>query len=169
FFNGGVEACFEGEDRILVPSPKVKTYDLQPQMSAPELTEKLQAAILENKYDVIICNFANADMVGHSGDMAATIQAIECLDECLGKIYKTMKQVKGEMLITADHGNAERMYDKHSEQAHTAHTSGPVPLLYLGQQSQILARGSLIDIAPTILSLLSIEIPAQMTGQPLLT
>lgn len=169
FFNGGVEKPFLGEDRILVHSPKVPTYDLQPEMSAPELTEQLIQAIQSKKYDVIICNFANADMVGHSGNMKATIRAIETIDECIGKIVNAMTQIGGEILITADHGNAECMFDEKTQQPHTAHTSDPVPLIYIGRPAKFTQNsGKLSDVAPTLLYLLGYVIPKEMTGKNLL-
>jgi len=169
FFNGGKEALFDHEQRILIPSPKVATYDLQPQMSAPELTDQLVAAINSQDYDVIICNYANADMVGHSGNFAATLKAVECLDQCLARVGAALKPLKGNMLISADHGNAEQMFNEHSHQAHTAHTSGPVPLLFVGDDWHFVSdKGSLIDIAPTMLHLLGITPPDEMTGSVLL-
>lgn len=169
FFNGGIEKPFPGEDRILIPSPKVATYNLKPEMSAYELTETLVNKIENNQYDVIICNFANADMVGHSGDFPATVRAIEALDECLGKVISAVQKVGGELLITADHGNAEKMYDNENNQAHTAHTTDPVPFIYMGRNAQIIVKnGKLSDIAPTMLYLLNISQPAEMTGNSLL-
>jgi 2,3-bisphosphoglycerate-independent phosphoglycerate mutase len=166
FFNGGVETPFIGEDRILIPSPKVATYDLQPEMSAPELTERLVEAIKGQQYDVIICNFANADMVGHSGDFDATVKAIETIDACLGKILEATLQTSGELLITADHGNAEKMFDAKTNQPHTAHTSDPVPLIYVGRKAEIADKnGKLSDIAPTMLYLLGLPQPSEMTGK----
>lgn len=162
FFNGGREEPFEGEDRILIPSPKVKTYDQMPEMSAPEVTDQLVKAIHSNKYDVVICNFANADMVGHTGNFDAAVKAIETLDNCLGKIWSALLETGGEMLVTADHGNAERMRDGHSGQAHTAHTSNLVPFLYAGRQANCAEHGCLSDIAPTMLSLLNAPIPTEM-------
>lgn len=169
FFNGGVEQPFPHEERILIPSPKVATYDLQPEMSAPELTERLIDEINSAKFDLIICNFANPDMVGHTGDLLATTKAIEVIDSCLGQIYQTLKQVGGELLVTADHGNAELMYDPKTEQAHTAHTSNLVPLIYAGRKAEIVNKnGKLSDIAPTILHLLNLPQPEEMTGQSLI-
>lgn len=170
FLNGGSEQPFAQEERLLIQSPKVATYDLQPEMSAPELTQALVTAIQQDKYDVIICNYANADMVGHTGDFAATVKAIECLDESMSKIWQALSQVNGQLLITADHGNAESMFDDATHQAHTAHTNQPVPLLYVGQEDWALTRttGSLIDVAPTLLTLLGITPPAEMTGHALL-
>lgn len=169
FFNGGIETPFEGEDRILIPSPKVATYDLKPEMSAYELTEKLVEAIQSKKYDVIICNYANPDMVGHTGNIPATIKAIEVIDECLGKVINALHSVSGEAIITADHGNAECMYDETTHQPHTAHTCEKVPFLYIGRQAKILKKdGVLADIAPTLLSLMDIIPPKEMTGEILL-
>lgn len=169
FFNGGVETPFPREDRVLIPSPKVATYDLQPEMSAPLLTDRLIEAIQSQHYDLIICNFANADMVGHTGNYAATVQAIEAIDTCLGRIVNALKAIGGEALITADHGNAEQMYDEQTQQPHTAHTSDPVPLIYIGRNAHITKQdGKLSDIAPTLLTLLGLPIPAEMTGQSLL-
>ncbi|MDI1351628.1 MAG: 2,3-bisphosphoglycerate-independent phosphoglycerate mutase, partial [bacterium] len=165
FFNGGVEHVFPGEQRIMIQSPKVATYDLQPQMSAPELTAALVKAIKSNKYDVIICNYANADMVGHSGNFAATVAAIECLDQCMQQVWQALAPIGGHLLITADHGNAEEMFDDTTHQAHTAHTSEPVPLVFVGHGWHFKQNhGSLIDIAPTVLALMDISSPAEMTG-----
>jgi 2,3-bisphosphoglycerate-independent phosphoglycerate mutase len=169
FFNGGVETPFEGETRKLVASPKVKTYDLKPDMSADELTDRLIDAIESKQYDVIICNYANADMVGHTGDMAATITAIETLDRCTDRIVSTLKQCGGEALITADHGNADVMFDEMTGQAHTAHTTNPVPLMYIGNQATAFkSQGALSDVAPTLLALLGLDKPKEMTGENLL-
>lgn len=169
FFNGGSEQVFPNEDRILIPSPKVATYDLIPEMSAPELTRALVDAINSEAYDVIICNYANADMVGHSGDFNATIKAIECLDQCMHKVWEALADTGGALLITADHGNAESMYDETTQQAHTAHTCQPVPLVFVGGDWQFnKSKGNLIDIAPTILALLGIQPPKDMTGSALL-
>lgn len=163
FFNGGRDLPYEGEERILVPSPKVETYDQQPEMSAPEVADQLVKAIHSNKFDVIICNFANADMVGHTGNFAAAVKAIETVDNCLGRIWSALKEAGGEMLVTADHGNAEKMQDDEKGQAHTAHTSNLVPLLYAGRPGQCAPQGNLSDIAPTMLSLLALPIPAEMS------
>lgn len=169
FFNGGNEESYPKETRILIPSPAVATYDLQPEMSATQLTETLIDAIKNRHQDVIICNYANADMVGHTGNFAATVQAIECLDTCLHNLWQALSQVNGQLLITSDHGNAESMFDDATQQAHTAHTNLPVPFLYVGKQKlATVASGSLIDIAPTILSLLNIKPPKEMTGKSLL-
>jgi 2,3-bisphosphoglycerate-independent phosphoglycerate mutase len=165
FFNGGVEAPNAGEDRILIPSPKVATYDLQPEMSAFELTDRLIAEIRNNQYDVIICNFANPDMVGHTGNFAATVKAIEVIDSCLAKITQALLEVGGEALITADHGNAELMFDEKTGQAHTAHTQEQVPLIYVGRTAHpVKTSGILSDIAPTMLYLMGITQPKEMTG-----
>ncbi len=170
FLNGGSNQVFPREKRILVPSPSVATYDLHPAMSSPELTRLLTASIAEQAYDVIICNYANADMVGHTGDFRAAIEAIECLDNCLHQIGNVLASKGGTLLITADHGNAELMYDEVTQQAHTAHTSELVPFLYLGNEAWQIAslKGSLIDIAPTMLTLLGIAQPKEMTGHSLL-
>ncbi len=168
FFNGGVETPFEGEDRILVPSPQVKTYDLQPEMAAPELTDQLIEAIESGKYDVIICNYANPDMVGHTGKIDATVKAIEVLDKCLARVYDAIMAAGGEMLITADHGNAEKMSDQESGQAHTAHTINPVPLIYVGRPATLQDKGCLADIVPSMLTLMDIDQPIEMTGRNLI-
>jgi len=171
FFNGGEETPFAGEDRILVPSPKVATYDLQPEMSAAEVTDKLVAALESRAYDAIICNYANADMVGHTGDFAATVRCIEALDACLGRLADACRRTGTEMLITADHGNAEKMRGDTgacgAEEAHTAHTSNLVPLVYLGRKADLAATGTLSDIAPTMLALMELAQPADMTGHNL--
>jgi 2,3-bisphosphoglycerate-independent phosphoglycerate mutase len=166
FFNGGKELVFEGEERILIPSPKIATYDLQPEMSAPALTEKLVEAILSTKFDLIVCNFANPDMVGHTGNFDATVKALETIDTCLAQIKDALDQVKGEMLITADHGNADCMYDETVHQPHTAHTTSWVPLLYVGEPATVQhTTGTLADIAPSLLSLMQLPIPPEMTGK----
>jgi 2,3-bisphosphoglycerate-independent phosphoglycerate mutase len=169
FLNGGNENIFANEERILIPSPKIATYDLQPEMSAPELTTKMIEAINNKSYDVIICNYANADMVGHSGNFEATVQAIECLDHCMKNVWDAIAKHDGILLITADHGNAEEMFDEDIQQAHTAHTSEPVPFICVGGNlSFTQLEGSLIDVAPTLLSLIGIKAPAEMTGHNLL-
>ena len=169
FFNGGVEEPFDGESRILIASPDVATYDLQPEMSAAELTDQLVSAIENKEHDVIVCNFANPDMVGHTGNFAATVKAIEALDVCLGRIVAALNSVGGEALITADHGNAEKMADSSTGQAHTAHTSEPVPLLHIGRASKPLVDdGVLSDIAPTLLYLMDATVPHEMSGRQLL-
>ncbi|EON93146.1 phosphoglyceromutase [Marinobacter lipolyticus SM19] len=170
FFNGGLETPFEGEERILVPSPKVATYDLQPEMSAPEVTDKLVEAIKSGKYDLVVCNYANGDMVGHTGKLDAAIKAAECLDQCVKRIVEALDEVGGEALITADHGNCEQMTDPSSGQVHTAHTIGPVPLIYTGpRQVTLKDDGSLSDVAPSLLTLMGLEPPAEMTGHSLVT
>jgi 2,3-bisphosphoglycerate-independent phosphoglycerate mutase len=169
FFNGGVEQPNEGEDRILVPSPSVATYDLQPEMSAYEVTDKLVAAIEEGTYDAIICNYANGDMVGHSGVYEAAVKAIEVLDECIGRVTDAAEKAGGEVLITADHGNAEQMLDTENDQPHTAHTTNLVPLIYVGEQAEVLQEnGALCDIAPTLLRMMGLKQPVEMTGRSLI-
>ena len=168
FFNGGVETPYAGEDRVMVPSPKVATYDLQPEMSAREVTDKLVAAIQSKNYDAIVCNYANGDMVGHTGDLAAATRAIEVLDECIGRAVEAMQAIGGEVLITADHGNAETMLDTTTQQAHTAHTLNLVPLLYIGRRAKVADGGALQDVAPTLLRIMGLPQPAEMTGKPLL-
>lgn len=167
FFNGGREDVWPGEERILVPSPKVATYDLQPEMSAPEVTRRLVEAIEGQRFDVIICNLANPDMVGHTGDLAAAIRAAEAIDASLGAILAALRAVGGEMILTADHGNLEMMRDPETGQPHTAHTTGPVPLLYVGRPARLLADGALKDVAPTLLQLLGLPQPAEMSGHNL--
>ncbi|WP_223670702.1 2,3-bisphosphoglycerate-independent phosphoglycerate mutase [Kangiella shandongensis] len=168
FFNGGVETPFTGEDRELIPSPDVATYDLQPEMNAKLVTDHLVKVIEEQQYDAIICNFANPDMVGHTGNFEATVKAIEALDECIGRIVEALEKVGGEALITADHGNAEKMADADTGQAHTAHTSEPVPLLYIGRKAEpVVTNGVLSDLAPTLLTLMDLPIPEEMTGRPI--
>ena len=173
FFNGGDESAFEGEDRILVPSPHVRTYDLAPEMSAEKITDHLIDSIESRKYDSIICNFANADMVGHTGNFKATISAIETIDKCLGKIIGSVQKVGGEILITADHGNAEQIKsyttEKIKSQPHTAHTSNLVPLIYIGRPAKCLpSTGSLSDVSPTLLEIMNIPQPKEMTGKSLI-
>ncbi|MFC5076330.1 2,3-bisphosphoglycerate-independent phosphoglycerate mutase [Vibrio thalassae] len=168
FFNGGVETEFDGEERQLVASPKVATYDLQPEMSSEELTEKMVAAIKSGKYDTIICNYPNADMVGHTGVYEAAEQAIEALDTSVGKVVEAINEVGGQMLITADHGNAEMMVDPETGGIHTAHTNLPVPLIYVGDKAvEFKEGGKLSDLAPTMLSMSGMEIPAEMSGDVL--
>jgi len=170
FFNGGRESPFTGEDRLLIPSPKVTTYDLCPEMSAHELTSQLIKAILKKTYPFIICNYANADMVGHTGNFNATVTAIETLDSCLGKVLKALKSVRGEAILTADHGNAEIMFDEATQQAHTAHTIERVPFIYTGRPQAHITHpsGTLSDIAPTIIALLGLSPPREMTGTTLI-
>jgi len=170
FFNGGIEQAFPNEDRILIPSPKVSTFNLKPEMSAYELTAQLTKAIENNKYDAIICNYANPDMVGHTGDLSATIKAIETIDDCLGKVVSSINKSDGQLFITADHGNAECMYDENTKQAHTAHTHFTVPLVYYTGHDKksaitIAQDGCLIDIAPTMLTLMGLTPPIEMTGR----
>ncbi len=169
FFNGGVETPLPGEDRILIPSPAISTYDLQPEMSAHELTAALCQAIESQQYDFIVCNYANPDMLGHTGNFKATTQAIETIDACLKTVYTTLKKVGGEMIITADHGNAECMFNPETQQPHTAHTSEPVPFLYVGRKAEILKKsGILADVAPTILHVMGLKQPTEMTGESLI-
>lgn len=169
FFNGGRDEPFPGEERILINSPDVATYDLQPEMSSQELTNKLVEAIGSDKYDVIICNFANPDMVGHTGDFDATVKAIEALDNRLGQIIPALQQAGAEALITADHGNAEQMMGENTGQAHTAHTMNPVPLIYIGERSLTLPSqdGALSDIVPTMIHLMGMTLPEEMGGHSL--
>jgi 2,3-bisphosphoglycerate-independent phosphoglycerate mutase len=169
FFNGGVEQPYAGEDRIMVPSPKVATYDLKPEMSAREVTDKLVDAIKSRRYEAIVCNFANSDMVGHTGNLEAATRAIEVLDECIGRCVTAMQEAGGEVLITADHGNAETMLDTTTHQAHTAHTLNVVPLVYIGRKAAIASGGALQDVAPTLLAMMGLPQPAQMTGKSLVT
>ena len=166
FFSGGVEAEYAGETRILIPSPDVATYDLQPEMSAHEVTDNLVAAIEGGEYDAIICNYANGDMVGHTGKMDAAIKAVETLDVCLQRVTDAILKVNGECLITADHGNVELMVDPNTGGPVTSHTNGPVPLVYVSNQhnSASLSKGKLSDIAPTLLTMLGLPIPSEMTG-----
>ena len=170
FFNGGRENEFPGEQRILVPSPKVATYDLQPEMSADELTDRLLAAIESDQFDLIILNYANGDMVGHTGDYAAAISAVEAVDRCLSRLEQAIDKTGGTMLITADHGNCERMTDAITGAPHTAHTTDPVPAVLVNGDNMVsgLKRGGLADIAPTIIDLLGIPQPPEMTGRSLL-
>jgi len=167
FFNGGVEAPYAGEERILVPSPKVATYDLKPEMSADEMTDKLVDAIRSRRFHAIICNYANPDMVGHTGNIPAAIKAIETVDRCLGRCIEAMRDIGGEVLVTADHGNAETMTDAHTHQPHTAHTTNVVPLLYVGRNAKLADTGALSDIAPTLLTMMGLEQPTDMTGKSL--
>ncbi|MCE9905104.1 2,3-bisphosphoglycerate-independent phosphoglycerate mutase, partial [Hafnia paralvei] len=167
FYNGGVEEPFKGEDRILINSPKVATYDLQPEMSSAELTEKLVAAINSGKYDAIICNYPNGDMVGHTGIYDAAVKAVETLDHCVGQVVEAVQNVGGQLLITADHGNAELMRDQVTGAAYTAHTNLPVPLIYVGKPAKAVEGGKLSDIAATMLTMMDMEVPKEMTGKPL--
>ncbi len=167
FFSGGREELFDGEERILIPSPAVATYDLQPEMNSELLTDKLVEAIHSGKFDVIICNYPNGDMVGHTGILSAAIQAVEAVDRSIGRVVEALAEVGGECIITADHGNAEQMVDYDSGQAHTAHTSDPVPLIYVGRPATVVDGGVLSDIAPTMLTLMDMPVPADMTGKVL--
>ena len=169
FFNGGEEKQYEGEDRILVPSPKVETYDMKPEMSAYEVTEKVLEAINSKKYNCIILNYANPDMVGHTGSLPAAIKAIETIDECVGKVVDAINVQKANLLITADHGNAEQMIDYKTGEPHTAHTTNLVPLILISEKENVkLKEGKLADLAPTILELMGIEKPEEMTGESLI-
>lgn len=168
FFNGGKETPFPLEERLLIPSPAVATYDLQPEMSLPELTARLVEAIHSGDYDMIICNVANPDMVGHTGKLDAAMLAVEAVDRCLARVTKAIDRAGGELLITADHGNVEQMRDPATGQSHTAHTTNPVPFVFHGRPVRAAETGALRDIAPTVLSLLGLAQPAEMTGKSLL-
>jgi 2,3-bisphosphoglycerate-independent phosphoglycerate mutase len=169
FFNCGVEPPYPGEDRTLVPSPKVATYDLQPEMSAVGITNELVADLEARRHDVIVCNFANADMVGHTGVLEAAVAAVETLDRCLGRIVPAVQAAGGVLLVTADHGNAEQMWDAELNAPHTAHTSNPVPLVLVDDRARgmRLADGWLRDVAPTILGVMELDPPKEMTGRDL--
>ena len=170
FFNGGEEREFKGEERILIASPKVATYDLKPEMSVYEVTDQLVKAIESRRFDMIICNYANGDMVGHTGIMEAALKAVAAVDECLGRVEKAIKDVGGVMIVTADHGNAEKMVDEKTGQPYTAHTVGKVAAILVNDESGVkrLKDGALCDIAPTMLELLELKQPAEMTGHSLL-
>jgi len=168
FLNGGRDEPFENEDRILVPSPKVKTYDMQPEMSAAEVTEHLVGAIKGGEYDLIICNYANCDMVGHTGVLDAAIIAVETIDSSLQQLVAALKEVDGQMLITADHGNIEQMVGEGTGQAHTAHTTNLVPLVHVGGSAALAEGGCLSDLAPTMLNILAVDQPVEMTGRSLI-
>ncbi|UCD18444.1 MAG: 2,3-bisphosphoglycerate-independent phosphoglycerate mutase [Candidatus Zixiibacteriota bacterium] len=173
FFNGGVEKPFENEDRVLIPSPKVATYDLKPEMSSVEVADETVRRILSREYDVVILNFANCDMVGHTGIESAAIKAVEAVDTGLGKVIKAVKEVRGQAIVTSDHGNAEQLYDSKTDGPHTAHTTNPVPCIFFDSSNKFgnphLRRGGkLADLAPTILHCLGINQPEEMTGQSLL-
>ncbi|MGO4665068.1 2,3-bisphosphoglycerate-independent phosphoglycerate mutase [Bosea sp. 2RAB26] len=168
FFNGGEERLYPGEDRVMVPSPKVATYDLQPEMSAPELTDRAVAAITSGRYDLVVLNFANPDMVGHTGVLSAAIKAVETVDAGLGRIAKAIEQMGGALLVTADHGNSELMVDPVTGKPHTAHTTFPVPVMLIGGDAKALADGRLADVAPTLLALMGLKQPDEMTGRSLL-
>src|SRR5690606_6227531 len=166
FFSGGREEPFAGEERILIPSPQVATYDLQPEMSAPEVTDRIIEAIDNQRFDVIIVNYANGDMVGHTGVFEAAVKAVECLDKCVGRIVEALDRVGGEALITADHGNVEQMEDVMTGQAHTAHTCEPVPFIYVSQRDMKIREGGVLaDVAPTMLTLLGLPVPTEMSGR----
>ncbi len=167
FFNGGEEKQYKGEERILIPSPKVETYDMQPEMSAYEVTDKVVEAIKEQKYDTIILNYANSDMVGHTGNLNAAVKAVEAVDECVGRVVEAIEEVGGVLLITADHGNSEQMIDYKTGEPHTAHTTNPVPLVLVGMDAK-LRPGRLADLAPTMLKIMGIEKPEEMTGESLI-
>ena len=169
FFNCGIEKPYPGEDRILVPSPKVATYDLQPEMSAQGITDNLVNDVEGRKHDVIICNFANADMVGHTGKLDAAVTAVETIDRCLGRIVKAVRDAGGILIVTADHGNAEEMWNSQLNEPHTAHTSNPVPVIVVQELKGLRLRegGSLRDIAPTMLGILGVAEPKEMTGKDL--
>ena len=173
FLNGGIERPFYGEDRVLIPSPDVATYDLKPEMSAFELTDELVENIESQKYDLIICNFANTDMVGHSGKLDAAVKAVEAVDSCLGVVYQSLSSIDGaEMLITADHGNVEQMVNPKTGEVHTAHTNNPVPLIFVSDREVEISEpgtGALSDIAPTLLMMMGVEQPDEMTGSSLIT
>ena len=169
FFNGGTEQAYDGESRELVPSPKVATYDLKPEMSAAGVTAVVVKAIEKADFDVIVMNFANADMVGHSGKMEPTVRAVEVVDGCLGEIYAALKRKHSAWIITADHGNAETMIDPVTHGPHTYHTTNPVPLIYVSEEdgTHLRTNGSLRDIAPMIVGILKIGQPPEMTGSDL--
>ncbi|MCC2617346.1 2,3-bisphosphoglycerate-independent phosphoglycerate mutase [Aestuariibacter halophilus] len=169
FYSGGREELYPGEERILVPSPKVATYDLQPEMNSEELTDKLVDAIASGKFDVIVCNYPNGDMVGHTGDYDAAVKAAEAVDHCLGRVVNALQEHGGECLITADHGNAEEMLNEQTGQAHTAHTSELVPFIYVGRDATTREGGTLSDVAPTMLHLMGMPQPDEMTGTPIVT
>ena len=168
FFSGGKEELFKGEERILIPSPQVATYDLQPEMNSTLLTDKLVAAIKSGEHDFIVCNYPNGDMVGHTGDFDAAVKACEAVDTSIARVLTALEETGSECLITADHGNAEQMLDNDSGQAHTAHTCEPVPLIYVGRNAQAAENGALSDLAPTILSLMELPQPQEMTGSNLM-
>jgi 2,3-bisphosphoglycerate-independent phosphoglycerate mutase len=167
FFNGGEETVYKGEDRIMVSSPKVATYDLQPEMSSVEVTDKLVAAINSKKYAAIICNYANGDMVGHTGNLAAAIKAVEALDAAVGRVVAASQSIGAEVIITADHGNCEQMFDANANQAHTQHTTNLVPFIYVGRKAKLAKTGALSDLAPTLLAMMGLPQPSEMTGKSL--
>ena len=165
FFNGGVENVYDGEDRKLIPSPKVATYDMQPEMSAYKVADSCIELINEDKYDCIILNFANCDMVGHTGIFDAAVKAVEAVDECLGKVVDAIMAKGGKVLVTADHGNADKMFDEETKAVFTAHTTNPVPLIIIGAGNPELKKGKLCDLTPTMLDLMNLDKPAEMTGE----
>lgn len=169
FYSGGKEDEYVGEKRILIPSPDVATYDLQPEMNSEKLTDELVAAIKSGEFDAIICNYPNGDMVGHTGNLDAAIKACEAVDHCIGRVVAALQEVGGECLITADHGNAEQMVDPDTGVSHTAHTSGPVPFIYVGRDATPRSGGTLSDVAPTMLHLMGMPQPAEMTGKTIMT
>ncbi|MFI5000215.1 MAG: 2,3-bisphosphoglycerate-independent phosphoglycerate mutase [Reyranellales bacterium] len=171
FFNGGEEKVFDGEERIMVPSPKVKTYDLKPEMSAPEVTDRLVEAIGSGKFDLIVVNYANTDQVGHTGDLAAAVKAVQAVDACLGRVMEAVRKAGGVLLVTADHGNAEQMFDEKTGQKHTQHTLNRVPALLFNAPPSVhsLGDGKLADVAPTLLALMGVPQPREMTGHSLLS
>ena len=169
FFNGGIEKKYKNEKRILVDSPKVKTYDLKPEMSAQKIILSLEKILNANKFDVVIMNLANPDMVGHTGNMEATIKAVEVIDNCVEKLYKLINSLHGILILTSDHGNCEKMWDFLNNSPHTSHTTNPVPFLLISNNKKFKVRkGSLADIAPTILDLLNIKKPNEMVGNSLI-
>jgi 2,3-bisphosphoglycerate-independent phosphoglycerate mutase len=169
FFNGGIETPFKGEDRRLVPSQKVATYDLAPEMSAPGITDVLCSAIASKEHDFVLCNYANADMVGHTGNVPAVIKAVETVDQCLARVLAAAEQTGTRLLITADHGNCEMMLDPKTGGPHTAHTTNPVPFLVVdgGETQGLRDGGALRDVGPTILRMLGLERPSEMDGRDL--
>ena len=169
FYSGGKEDEYPGEKRILIPSPDVATYDLQPEMNSEKLTDELVAAIKSKEFDAIICNYPNGDMVGHTGKLDAAIKACEAVDHCLGRVLEALRDVGGECLITADHGNAELMVNPNTGVAHTAHTSDPVPFIYFGRDATARKGGTLSDVAPTMLHLMGMAQPPEMTGSTIMT
>ena len=170
FFSGGREALFDGEERVLIPSPDVATYDLQPEMSADDVTNAVIDSIQKQSHQLIVVNFANGDMVGHTGNFDAAVKAVETLDACIARLESAVLAAGGQALITADHGNYEQMHDHHAAQPHTQHTTEPVPLFYVGSHPRRFreARGVLADIAPTVLDIMGLPKPPAMTGTSLL-